>query len=251
MCRIGSREGDTYSFELGATYTSEHNVAPTEQPTEASQPTMGWIKAIVFRYNHDVDDLSKGDRWIALLQMTRAIPPVLEMRKYLLQNPGNRLSSWKRMEKSVISLLSWIVSSNRSYIVQDGTVPGKSSEPTNATNAKGTSLVIEKLEGEWVKFHFAQGSPEKDQRFNTALQSLRTQDNLPLAVPTIFAWHGSPLRNWHSIIRTSLDFSRTSHGRSFGHGVYFSPSFNISLSYCSGGTSGPSVSKNILIVYSC
>ena len=55
--------------------------------------------------------------------------------------------------------------------------------------------------------------------------------------PTIFAWHGSSLHNWHSILREGLHFNEVVNGRAFGNGVYFSPHAQTSLIY-SGGLFG-------------
>ena len=65
-----------------------------------------------------------------------------------------------------------------------------------------------------------------------------TQGRLNLSYPTIFAWHGSPLSNWHGIIREGLHFKDTLHGRAFGHGVYLSQNFSTSSNYMSGGGIG-------------
>ncbi|PNH36568.1 hypothetical protein BJF96_g261 [Verticillium dahliae] len=67
----------------------------------------------------------------------------------------------------------------------------------------------------------------KEQRLIEAVRA----NSLTKAAPTIFAWHGSSLGNWHSIIRQGLDFSRVVNGRAFGHGVYFSPHWETSSSY--------------------
>jgi ubiquitin-conjugating enzyme E2 Q len=45
------------------------------------------------------------------------------------------------------------------------------------------------------------------------------------------AFHGSPLYNWHGIIREGLHFKETQHGRAYGHGVYHSLEFNTSSGY--------------------
>jgi ubiquitin-conjugating enzyme E2 Q len=51
----------------------------------------------------------------------------------------------------------------------------------------------------------------------------------------MFAWHGSPLQNWHSIIRHGLDFKETLHGRAYGHGVYHAIDQNTSVGYAMAG----------------
>lgn len=49
--------------------------------------------------------------------------------------------------------------------------------------------------------------------------------------PSLFAWHGSALANWHSIIRQGLDFKEILNARAYGHGVYHSFDFETSLGY--------------------
>jgi ubiquitin-conjugating enzyme E2 Q len=49
------------------------------------------------------------------------------------------------------------------------------------------------------------------------------------------AFHGSPIQKWHSIVRRGLNFSKTSHGRSFGNGIYFATNALTSLGYMGGG----------------
>ena len=51
----------------------------------------------------------------------------------------------------------------------------------------------------------------------------------------MFAFHGSPIQNWHSIIRHGLDFAETLHGRAYGHGVYHALDQNVSVGYAHGG----------------
>ncbi|KAK2070698.1 hypothetical protein P8C59_005173 [Phyllachora maydis] len=58
----------------------------------------------------------------------------------------------------------------------------------------------------WMQFKFVQGSSDKELRFVQALHKVAAQQNITQN-PTIFAWHGSRLGNWHSIVRTGLDFS--------------------------------------------
>jgi len=66
--------------------------------------------------------------------------------------------------------------------------------------------------------------------------------------PTIFAWHGSSLSNWHSIVREGLHFNEVMNGRAFGNGVYFSPHAMTSLAYSGaffGRGSGSIAGENV------
>ncbi len=51
---------------------------------------------------------------------------------------------------------------------------------------------------------------DKERRFINAMAS--TQQRLKLTHSTIFAWHGSPMQNRHSIIREGLHFRDTING---------------------------------------
>lgn len=86
---------------------------------------------------------------------------------------------------------------------------------------------------EYLQFRFAQGAPNKEQRFINCVNEVAARTKG--AHPSIFAWHGSPIGNWHSIIREGLHFNDTSHGRAYGHGVYMSPQAMTSLGYSSMG----------------
>ncbi|KAA8575783.1 hypothetical protein EYC84_004880 [Monilinia fructicola] len=68
-----------------------------------------------------------------------------------------------------------------------------------------------RLEKNWIQFRFAQGSPDKELRFLNALKAQQT--TLDPKYPTMFAFHGSALQNWHSIIRHGLDFKETLNER--------------------------------------
>ncbi|EGS23867.1 ubiquitin-conjugating enzyme E2-like protein [Thermochaetoides thermophila DSM 1495] len=93
------------------------------------------------------------------------------------------------------------------------------------------------MEG-WVQFCFAQGTPDKELRFNRALREVAARKDIKKH-PTIFAWHGSSLANWHSIIRTGLGYNETRNGRSHGNGVYMSRHFKTSRGYSVTGLTWP------------
>ncbi|EEU42276.1 uncharacterized protein NECHADRAFT_40310 [Fusarium vanettenii 77-13-4] len=97
--------------------------------------------------------------------------------------------------------------------------------------------IVQGMGAGWMQFRFAQGSPEKEEAFFKELTKLKEINGQPKTHPSLFAWHGSPLENWHSIIRTGLDFSTTLHGRAYGNGVYLGKEFSTSQGYTMGGVS--------------
>ncbi|KAF4453218.1 hypothetical protein F53441_4091 [Fusarium austroafricanum] len=229
ICHIESLDDTDFTFNVVQTSTGPMNVHPnpSERPSnEIVQPTTGGVKVLVYKYEQDIDDLQEAERGQALIFMTKCIPSVEKMRDYLAEVPGRRLSSFPRMELSTLRLLNWIVASNRSFIVQDAPVPGSS----QSEGEMHKHNLVTGVSPGWMQFRFAQGSPEKEQVFlNELMKETRPQNGKNY--PTLFAWHGSPLSNWHSIIRTGLDFSTTLHGRSYGDGVYMAKDFDTSCGY--------------------
>lgn len=74
-----------------------------------------------------------------------------------------------------------------------------------------------------------------------------------LTDPTLFAFHGSPLPNWHSIIREGLHFQEVAHGRAYGNGCYHSLDLRTSMGYCppmtsySGGNLAPGAWRHSIL----
>ncbi|GAB7358705.1 hypothetical protein MBLNU230_g3934t1 [Neophaeotheca triangularis] len=103
----------------------------------------------------------------------------------------------------------------------------------------------------YMQFRFAMGAPDKEQRFREEVRKVSERKDLKFS--TIFAWHGSPLMNWHSIVRSGLHFDRVDHGRAYGDGVYFAKDANTSTGYSGGhrgGTSGMPWPNSVLKVTS-
>ncbi|KAG5785417.1 hypothetical protein H9Q73_000892 [Fusarium xylarioides] len=114
--------------------------------------------------------------------------------------------------------------------IADSPVPEESVAEEQTQNSSGRSRLVRSAEYQWMQFRFAQGSPEKELIFSNELQKI-PRPRTGRTYQTLFAWHGSPLSNWHSIIRTGLDFSNTLHGRAYGDGVYLARDFETSRAY--------------------
>ncbi|KAF2020785.1 hypothetical protein BU24DRAFT_8388 [Aaosphaeria arxii CBS 175.79] len=172
-------------------------------------------------YNQNFDELDEFAKREAIYTLLDILPSVEEMRKYLTRKAQSPLSSWvERMPPAALGILRWIIASNRACIVQV-------MDQGDRTSGRRE----ERLYGMsgWTQFRFAMGAPDKERRF---LQAMRdTAARLNLTFPSLFAWHGSPLHNWHSIIREGLHFNDTAHGRAYGHGVYHSLDVRTSLGY--------------------
>ncbi|ATY60858.1 ubiquitin-conjugating enzyme E2 Q2 [Cordyceps militaris] len=238
-CQLTAFVGGEWTFEC---YHVDRSAAGcTTSPPHYDLPIAllkggNWHGVHLFGYWQNIDKFGDKERSLALLNILDGIPSVLDMRDYLVAQPGRRLASWSRLNASELAVLNWTVASNRSLLVQDDYVvtdpeisrglPPVTSR--NKTSLPGKTESAETANETWMQFRFVQGAPEREQRF----EQKATQLLQVTKTPTIFAWHGSRLKNWHSIIRTGLDFSVTENGRASGDGVYFSSEMGTSMSYC-------------------
>ncbi|KAE9985100.1 hypothetical protein EG328_007871 [Venturia inaequalis] len=197
-----------------------------------------------FVYNTNFDTLSDTQKRGAIVGQLDLLPSVLEIKEYLTRNRMATLASWTdRISPAASGILRWIIASNRACIVQ----VDHPDQPEKNRDAR-----LQGMDG-WMQFRFAMGAPDKERRFMESVQS--TAARLNLSYPTLFAWHGSPLANWHSIIREGLHFNVISHGRAFGNGCYHSLDFTTSYGYSGmsyrGVGGGPNGWPSSLLKISC
>jgi ubiquitin-conjugating enzyme E2 Q len=195
-----------------------------------------WTEIWFNKYSVHFDELSVVDKRRSICQILDTLPDVRQMKEYLLHSQRHRsepsLSHWnQRISPTALNLLRWVIASNRSCLLQVDDMDGteKDSRQINALTPEDRVHGM----GQWMQFRFAQGAPDKEQRFVNAVKL--TTERLSLQYPTIFAWHGSPLGNWHGIVREGLHYKETLHGRAFGHGVYMSNHFGTSSAYSNMG----------------
>ncbi|OOO13475.1 PARP catalytic domain protein [Aspergillus oryzae] len=190
-----------------------------EIPNEHGINMEGSDEVQFVRYKECFDDLPDSAKCDAIVMLLETLPDINSMRSFILSHPnGNSkrmLASWcDIISPAALYALRWIVASNRSCIRYEDDPEHK----------------LPYMNG-YAQFRLAQGAPDKEQRFVSAVKSLSSSHNAEY--PTLFAWHGSPISNWHSILREGLHFKGVLNGRSYGHGVYMSPQFGHSMTYAS------------------
>ena len=181
-------------------------------------------------YNHNFADLSSDEKRKCIAQLLDTLPSVIEIRHHLLKQDQVIHPTLKGfILPPVLSLLQWVIASNRSCIMQIDQILPHHSDTDAHRLATSSAIPEDYVRGmkSWLQFRFASGAPDKEQRFVDSVSSTCPDQNYP----TLFAWHGSPLANWHSIIREGLHFKDTVHGRSYGHGIYMSRDLRTSLNY--------------------
>lgn len=217
------QQQDYYGGALPSGHASASKAPKVPAP---KGPSNDFRKASFYIYEQNFDDLGDQQKREAIAALLDLVPSVEDMRKYLVRKAQSPLSSWvDRMSPAALGLLRWIIASNRACIVQ------VDSEDDVANGRKGEDRLYG-MPG-WAQFRFAMGAPDKERKFIQAVKA--TSDRLHLKFPTLFAWHGSPMQNWHSIIREGLHFNDTLHGRAYGNGVYHALDVNTSLGYSQFG----------------
>ncbi|PGH10901.1 hypothetical protein AJ80_07344 [Polytolypa hystricis UAMH7299] len=202
---------------------------PGDRTELKTRPGYEDVKFVVYdRYFDEMDDAGKC---AAVTMLLDTLPSVAHMQSFLAKSGNDSepvLGDWKeKISRSALDVLRWIVASNRSCIMEDDQQIEMQSSNVVVPSGNPDSRVFG-MEG-YVQFRFAQGAPDKEERF---VQSVKeASERLHLDYPTIFAWHGSSIGNWHGILREGLHYKQTMNGRAYGHGVYMSPHFSTSLGY--------------------
>ncbi|KAG8507435.1 Protein mono-ADP-ribosyltransferase PARP6 [Galemys pyrenaicus] len=157
-------------------------------------------------------------------RLQKALDSVMSIRE---MTQGSYLEIKKQMDKLdplAHPLLQWIISSNRSHIVK---------LPLSRVSDHSPTKLFEFLQLKFMhtshQFLLLSSPPAKEARFRTAKK----------LYGSTFAFHGSHIENWHSILRNGLvNASYTKlqlHGAAYGKGIYLSPISSISFGYSGMG----------------
>lgn len=84
-------------------------------------------------------------------------------------------SAWK--------LLRWIVASNTSYLRQ----------------IEEEDELVQGVPKNYRQFKLVVGSPAKEHQLKVAIEAAQAKSANARTYPTLYAWHGSAVRNWHSM----------------------------------------------------
>ncbi|KGO71272.1 Ubiquitin-conjugating enzyme, E2 [Penicillium italicum] len=199
------------------------------QPEDLQAPPRQ-VKFVV--YDTNLDDLAPVKKQQMISCLLGMLPSIEEMKTFIESHErGKLLSSWKDIiSPAGLDLLRWVVASNRSFIKQDDDDPRH--------QVVGMS--------DYIHFRLVQGAADKEQRFINAVIANSLAQNPDH--PTIFAWHGSSVNNWHSILREGFHFKQIAHGRACGHGVYMSNDFHTSLTYTGTHTAHTWTKSRLMIM---
>ncbi|XP_061532141.1 protein mono-ADP-ribosyltransferase PARP6-like isoform X2 [Phycodurus eques] len=144
-------------------------------------------------------------------RLEKALDSVLLIRRMTQGSYSEIKKQMDTIDPLAIPLLQWILASNRSHIVK---LPAN--RQLSFMHTPHQFLLIS-------------SPPTKEARFQTARK----------LHGSTFAFHGSHVENWHSILRNGLvNASNTKfqiHGAAYGKGIYLSPISSISFGYSDMG----------------
>ncbi|TFK19866.1 hypothetical protein FA15DRAFT_626277 [Coprinopsis marcescibilis] len=167
----------------------------------------------------DFDTLTKQQMRAVIVKLIDKLPSIEEMKKHLMR----KLRAGKgkpKLEECATGVppaawlvLRWIVGSCTAHI----------EEITSGDE------MIKNLDPNWRQFRLSVGAPDAEAKFDEAVKNAVQEDENAKQCPVLYAFHGSPMRNWHSIIRHGLWFKEIAHGRAYGNGVYLAKEGNVSM----------------------
>ncbi|KAJ7641952.1 hypothetical protein FB45DRAFT_1054322 [Roridomyces roridus] len=176
----------------------------------------------------DFDALPKEHMRASIAMMIDSLPSIDEMKRHLERKvkPGKSKPRLQELGNGAILpaawyILRWCVASCTAYL----------EEMASSENQR-----IQGVEGQWRQFRFSVGAPDAEAKFQAALKKATETDANAKKYPSLYAFHGSGLRNWHSIVRHGLWFKTVINGRAYGDGVYLAKEAQTSMgTYAQGG----------------
>ncbi|KAK1224011.1 hypothetical protein PQX77_013106 [Marasmius sp. AFHP31] len=223
VTRIQDAPPSLHGFAHGPGVFQAHT-QPSSQP-QALVPTQASIPSSGLR---DFDQLNPKQMRASIMELLDSLPSIDDMRKHL-RKTGSSKSKPKLVEcdpnvlPAAWGLLRWVVGSCTAYL-EEITDP---------------SECVQNIDPVWRQYRFSVGAPDAEARFKNEVEKAQAVDPNCIRYPSLFAFHGSPLKNWHSIIRHGLWYKTIAHGRAYGNGVYMAKDAHMSMSgYAHGGRSG-------------
>ncbi|KAJ6550837.1 hypothetical protein DFH09DRAFT_1039150 [Mycena vulgaris] len=151
------------------------------------------------------------------------LPSIEDMKRHLERKvkPGKSKPRLKEMDDGKVLpaawfVLRWCVASCTAYLEE---------------MSSADEQCIQGVEGVWRQFRFSVGAPDAEAKFQKALKMATETDANAKKFPSLYAFHGSALKNWHSIIRHGLWYKAVINGRAFGDGVYLAKEAQTSMGH--------------------
>ncbi|EPS95732.1 hypothetical protein FOMPIDRAFT_1032740 [Fomitopsis schrenkii] len=187
----------------------------------------------------DFDQLDKTQMCKAIVALLNELPSITSMKRHL-DKPivaGRAKPKLRDLAPSVPpaawKLLRWCVGSCLAHL-----------EELHLPEDR-----VANIDPNWRQFRFSVGAPDAEAKYKAALQEVQKVNANAVHYPSLYAFHGSPMKNWHSIIRHGLWYKTVANGRAYGNGVYFAKNAEVSLGY--SVVTGSGWSNSSLNIQSC
>jgi hypothetical protein len=141
-----------------------------------------------------------------ICQLINLLPSVDDLVEFA-QTPDGLQDALKPIDHRLLKILRWIILSNTAHLKQ----------------LDREQDMIVGLRKRWHQFKMTISTPLKEAIFQRHKESFNNE--------SLFAFHGTRLANFHSILRTGLNFDKITHGRSYGDGIYHAYHSSTSVEY--------------------
>ncbi|KAJ7120629.1 hypothetical protein C8R43DRAFT_1151577 [Mycena crocata] len=193
----------------------------------------------------DFDSLPIDHMRASIAGLIDSLPSIDDMKRHLERKvkPGKQKPRLKDMEQGKVLPAAWFV---LRWCVASCTAYLEEMSPTEEQCIQG-------LDPAWRQFRFSVGTPDAEAMFQKAVKSATETDANAKKYPSLYAFHGSALRNWHSvrllvmhgvrrmiltcvhIIRHDLWYRTVANGRALGEGVYLTKEAMTSMGHYEQG----------------
>ena len=150
------------------------------------------------------DDCIKDTREIC--KLINLLPGVDELVEFAKTTDGLQ-EALRIIDHRLLKLLRWIILSNTAHLKQ---------------LVRQEEMIVG-LNKRWHQFKMTISNPTKEATFQRHKEKFNKK--------SLFAFHGTSLANFHSILRTGLNFDKVQHGRSYGNGIYHAYHSGTSIGY--------------------
>ncbi|KAI0628025.1 hypothetical protein C8Q77DRAFT_1151557 [Trametes polyzona] len=167
----------------------------------------------------DFDTLDLNTMLATIRNLIDQLPPIYVLKRHLEQprKPGRAKPRLQDIDRTIPEaawlILRWCVASCTAYL-----------EELRSDDEK-----VKNMDPSWHQFRFSVGAPDAEAKFRKAVAFAQQENPRARQFPSLYAFHGSPAKNWHSIIRHGLWYKVIANGRAYGDGVYFAKDGMVSL----------------------
>ncbi|KAH9934607.1 hypothetical protein B0H21DRAFT_759509 [Amylocystis lapponica] len=176
----------------------------------------------------DFDGLSRAEMCTAITDLIGKLPSIKDMKRHLEEAPqaGRAKRRLKDIDPDIPDaawlVLRWCVASCTAHLEELRSVEDR----------------VQNIGSNWRQFRFSVGAPDAEAKYRAAVVKAQSENANARNYPSLYAFHGSKLENWHSIIRHGLWYKTVTNGRAYGNGVYFAKDGNTSIDGYARGASG-------------